>query len=177
MMIWNNECRQMQRRLALWVGNDLPEHETVGLERHLAVCPHCRETHHGLRQVQPVLGAEAQSPAAEPGELGSVWSGVARQIRVLEQPPAVPGWHRWLPSGVLVAACVAVVAALLPVDLGMGPQQFVDANHRGGQTLKVPGSRVGLRSKANDSRISGANDLQFRVLSRGVVEPENYRNF
>src|SRR5579871_5587034 len=113
-MIWNNECRKTRRLLALWAGNDLDERDAGGIERHLAVCPQCREIRQGLHQAQQVLEAVRPTGAADRQLSTSVWPGVSRHIRSFNEAAVSGSWREWLPTGALAAACVAMIAALVP---------------------------------------------------------------
>lgn len=117
-MIWNNNCRSVRRSLALWAGNDLEEREQAEVERHLAVCPRCREVRGGLDESQRAVeqarlasGAIADA-AVRPGS--SVWPSVARHLPVIDDQSVAAGWRHWLPTGALAAACLAVILALVP---------------------------------------------------------------
>ena len=119
-MIWNNECRKTRRLLALWVGNDLDERDAAGVERHLAVCPHCREVRQGLHQSQQALDASrpavTRTGVAANRQLStSVWPGAVRHISSIDERSGSRGWHDWLPTGALAAACVAMIAALVRI--------------------------------------------------------------
>ncbi len=81
-MIWNRNCRKTRHLLALSAGNDFEERPSPETQRHLAVCPHCREVWLRLRDSQRVLERlcvarfEGESPAVAdrsegPGQLNS----------------------------------------------------------------------------------------------------------
>jgi hypothetical protein len=120
-MNWNlNNCRKTRRLLALAAGNDLDERELAGAERHLAVCPQCREVWQGLRQTQQALervrsaAALEQDSPAPTWPRPSLWPAVARHVRAIDAQAAKPDWRGWLPAGALAAACFAVVVVALP---------------------------------------------------------------
>jgi hypothetical protein len=124
-MILNLSCRKTRRLLALSAGNDFEVLPSAETQRHLAVCPHCRETWQGLRRAQQVLErvsatrVAGESPAVsdQPGEAtlpASVWPGVARHLKVIDEQWAAPNWRGWLPTAALAAACVAVVVVTIP---------------------------------------------------------------
>jgi hypothetical protein len=119
-MIWNLDCRKTRRLLALSAGNDVEERDLVGVQRHLAVCPQCREVRQGLEHSQQALERVRAVPVDEDAGAGSAWPGrsiwpaVARQVRVIDEQAAAPNWRGWLPSGALAAACLAVVMVSLP---------------------------------------------------------------
>ena len=120
-MNWNlSNCRKTRRLLALAAGNDLEERDLAGAQRHLAVCPQCREVWQGLRQTQQALERVRSSPMAEQGASAadwpapSLWPTVARQVRAIDAQAAQANWRGWLPAGALAAACLAIVMVALP---------------------------------------------------------------
>src|SRR5215471_3312020 len=118
-MIWNNSCRKTRRLLALSAGNDLDERDQALAQRHLAVCPKCREAWQGLQRSQDVLERVCAAPAVDQGKSpgwsqGSLWPTVARHLRSIDTQAAAPDWRGWLPAGALAAACLAVVIVSLP---------------------------------------------------------------
>ncbi|MGE5195228.1 MAG: hypothetical protein ACM3U2_22265 [Deltaproteobacteria bacterium] len=125
-MNWNLNCRKTRRLLALSAGNDVEERDLAGAQRHLAVCPQCREVWQALRQSQQVLEQVRAAPAEGKGSptpgwpAPSLWPTVARHVRAIDAQGAAPDWRGWLPAGALAAACVAVVMVALP-DLSPGP--------------------------------------------------------
>jgi hypothetical protein len=160
-MIWNLSCRKTRRLLALSAGNDfeiLPSAET---QRHLAICPHCRETWQGLRRAQQVLErvsatrVAGESPAVsdQPGEAtlpASVWPGVARHLSVIDNQWAASDWRGWLPTAALAAACLAVIVVTIP-----------DSNFNGG----IAQNRRPLVIYPQHAS-TGANGLGFRYFPR-----------
>jgi hypothetical protein len=132
-MIWNINCRRTRRLLALWAGSDLEQRESRVAERHLAVCPGCREVWEQLQQSQQLLEkvraaslpdtAVAESPANAGNWSGiSVWPSVARNIRSIDKRSTndwsgTSNWRDWLPAGAVAAACVAIMAVVLPEPL------------------------------------------------------------
>jgi hypothetical protein len=125
-MNWNLNCRKTRRLLALSAGNDVEERDLAGTERHLAVCPACREVWQGLRQSQQVLEQVVAAPVADLGAIAShgpagsvwpppaIWPSVARHLRTIDARASAPNWRGWLPSAALAAACLAVVMVALP---------------------------------------------------------------
>ena|SRR5579863_9631312 len=129
-MIWNLNCRKTRHELALSAGNDFEERPSLRTQRHLAVCPRCRETWQGLRNAQRVLErvsvapAPEEQPAASSGlcgsERSSIWPDVARQLRVIDGEAGAPNWRGWLPAGALAAACLAVIVVATAPDPQLG---------------------------------------------------------
>jgi hypothetical protein len=119
-MMCNFSCRKTRRLLALSAGSDAEGPECPNAQRHLAVCPHCREVWKGLQQAQRVLERVSAEPVAgglpraEGWPARSVWPGVARHLQTIDEQAVAPGWRGWLPSGALAAACLAVVMVALP---------------------------------------------------------------
>ncbi|MBI3865972.1 MAG: zf-HC2 domain-containing protein [Planctomycetia bacterium] len=170
-MIWNNECRKARRLLALAADNDLNERDASGVERHLAVCPQCREVRKGLLQAQQAF--DLARPSAEPGNLpaASVWPGVSRHIRAIDAVPAAPGWYDWLPTGALAAACLALLAVLLP------SLRFGDVGDRN-SALTTDSDRAMFGFDARRFQpVSDGNDRSFRSPLDPPSNPDSYRNF
>ena len=131
-MIWNLNCRRTRHELALSGGNDnyVEERPSPRTQRHLAVCPRCRETWQGLRHSQRVLERVSVSPVEEKqptesaGVFGpdrsSIWPDVARQLRVIDEEAAAPNWRGWLPAGALAAACLAIIVVATAPDQQLG---------------------------------------------------------
>lgn len=114
-MSWNVKCRRVRKVLALWAGNDVELHEQVSAERHMAMCPGCREHWTMLQTGQQVLEQARLIPAGSTEPVRSVWPEVQRQIRTLQAEPESPAWHGWLPMGALAAACLAVILTTSPM--------------------------------------------------------------
>jgi hypothetical protein len=118
-MIWNINCRRIRRLLALSAGNDLEQRECHVAERHLAVCPECREVWERLQQSQQVLERASPVPFEDAEGVASVrhlsvWPAVARQIRSMNERVVTSNWRDWLPAGAVAAACVAIISVSLP---------------------------------------------------------------
>jgi hypothetical protein len=165
-MIWNNQCRKTQRLLALATGNDLLESETAGMQRHLAGCPRCRDVQDGLQQSQRALEGLRLATVAEGPGAWSVWPGVARQIRSLLGISAAPGWHQWLPTGTLAAACVAMIAILLAT--GVPSDGKLSAG-----SVPVSSRHIQSISRNQPRSIPGYYPYFVQV----PADPDNYRNF
>lgn len=118
-MIWNINCRRTRRILALWAGNDLEQCECQVAERHLAVCPSCREVWERLQQSQQLLEKVRPAPFEEHEQPfsawppPSVWPKVARQIRSMDDQVELSNWRDWLPTGAVAAACLGIIAVTL----------------------------------------------------------------
>src|SRR5262245_33542408 len=111
-MIWNLDCRKTRHQLALLAGSDFEDVLPPQTQRHLAVCPHCRETWQGLRHSQRVLEqlsvarmegegpfvSEPDSDRSQSSERRSLWPGVAQHLRAIDEQSTAPDWRGWLPS-------------------------------------------------------------------------------
>ncbi len=154
-MIWNRNCRRIRPLLALWAGSDLEQHESQSAERHLAVCPACREVWQQLQQSQHVLEQVRSAPleqaeqGAIPRPAASVWPWVLRHVRSLSADgigsdratvagPNRANWRDWLPAGAIAAACLGIIVVTVsdvPVNEGASPSVIMsshasDANPR-----------------------------------------------
>jgi hypothetical protein len=123
-MIWNINCRRTRRLLALWAGNDLEQRECQAAERHLAVCPGCREVWERLQQSQQVLERvrpalfedrlfEEREGSAPGWPSRSVWPAVSRHLRSMDEQVVISSWRDWLPAGAVAAACLAIISVTL----------------------------------------------------------------
>lgn len=115
-MNWKPSCRNTRRLLSLWAGNDLEPQECANAERHLAVCPPCRKVWERLQNSQRALeqSLEQVSPELAAERRSSVWPGVSRHLRSIDEQAAAPNWRDWLPAGAVAAACVALISLVLP---------------------------------------------------------------
>jgi hypothetical protein len=170
-MMWNNECRKSRRLLALWAGNDLDERDAAALERHLAVCPQCRDVRQALHRSQQAL--EVVGPAGGPDgqQAASVWPGVSRHIRTINEPSeSVSRWHEWLPTAALAAACVTIIVVLFP------PARPNDGHLA---AVQVQGGTDVSNVRSLSGNFSKSGRRQFRVapVQTTVADPESYRNF
>lgn len=106
--MWMSKCQKYRQDLALLVGQDLDLVAQVEAERHVATCPDCRSHLQSLRSGQRVLlQARTQAPVSV-AEESSVWGGVSRQIRVLDERAGRTNWRGWLPAVALAAACLTL---------------------------------------------------------------------
>lgn len=103
-------CTRAKSHIALWAGGDLDDRQVAQLERHVAVCPDCREYRQRMAGSLQVL----QNPASgESSSLhDSVWPGVESRLAVQSQIEArrAERLNRWLPAAAIAAACLAVIA-------------------------------------------------------------------
>jgi hypothetical protein len=103
-------CGRARTNVALWAGGDLDDQESGQLERHLAVCPQCRDYRtriagslQALREPQGILADNLYD---------SVWPKVASRLAVKSQADArrAERLNRWLPVAAAAAVCLAVIA-------------------------------------------------------------------
>lgn len=102
-------CRESRFQLALFVGGDLDESSSVGLRRHLATCPECRDHHDSLSNLMDqVEQIESQSTAIM--HAASVWPQLAAVIKVREQD-RTRRFNGWI-AGFAVAATVLAMVTI-----------------------------------------------------------------
>ncbi len=114
-------CRQAKQNLALWVGDDLEPSAIVALERHISVCPGCREAWVQLRQSQEALAtaakclpatslrAESSLPGVEQPAVDSLWPAISRRLPMPASSMQRPRFNGWVPGLAVAVACVAVM--------------------------------------------------------------------
>jgi hypothetical protein len=72
-------CRRVERRLALYVSDDLPRRRVAAVEIHLEQCPSCRHFLAELRRDRAVIqahGLEGMDPALTADHLRTVLAGI-----------------------------------------------------------------------------------------------------
>jgi hypothetical protein len=78
-------CRDWEERLALYQGGDLPRHEAVQVERHLADCLGCQLFHSGLKEAQELLQELHREPLA-PAHFAAVRARVLSELERERRP-------------------------------------------------------------------------------------------
>jgi hypothetical protein len=103
-------CTRAKSEIALWAGGDLDDRQIAQLERHVAVCPDCREYRQRMSGSLQVLHNPGVSESS--GLHDSVWPGVESRLSVQSQIEArrAERLNRWLPAAAIAAACLAVIA-------------------------------------------------------------------
>src|SRR5579872_1486196 len=178
-MTWKLSCRKTRRVLALAAGNDLKMAEHPECERHLALCPSCRETWQRLAHSQKALEQARMSAADEAAGHSSlspsVWPSVARHIRAIDEQESAADWRGWLPAGALAAACLAVIMVAIPdppSGSGMadnrGPAVIVTQPADGPAQFNPRPFRPAELRQDQSSR--GASELQREPLGRRTEE-------
>jgi len=103
-------CTRAKSDIALWAGGDLDDRTAMPLERHVAVCPECRDYRQRMSGSLQVLHEPA---LAAPCNLqDSVWPDVESRLSRQSQSEAQKAerLNRWLPAAAIAAACLAVIA-------------------------------------------------------------------
>ena len=134
-MNWNLNCHRIERLLALQSGHDLEPADELAAQRHLSVCPRCRERWRELQIAQAALELVRTTPRDPERVEGSVWPGVSRHIRYREGQRRAADWRDWLPAGALVAACLAVMVVL--TSSGPAPDEVATTPVRTRQSIPV----------------------------------------
>ena len=117
-------CRESRFQLALFVGGDLGDASAVGLQRHLATCPDCREHHDGLSDVMgQVERIEADAPAVVHRK--SVWPQLAAVIKVREQD-RTRRFNGWVAGFAVAATVLAMVTISQSLPSSRSDFQFSD---------------------------------------------------
>lgn len=112
------DCSGTEDLLALFVGGDLDESETLAVSAHLAACATCAESATRLRESIELIRRET-----EPEVDGAFYESIRRDVLATLAAPA-PSERRW---SIGVAASVALVAlGLLFVVLAMRAQPASD---------------------------------------------------
>ena len=103
-------CTRARSEIALWVGGDVDERETVQLQQHVALCAECREYRCRMMGSLQVLQEPDSSAAYNLHD--SVWPNVEARLSVRSRVEAdrAERLNRWLPAAAIAAACLAVVA-------------------------------------------------------------------
>ena len=101
-------CKQAQRDIALWVGQDLDDHcERDEVRRHVSSCPDCREHYRRMKSALKVLD-RAEAPETYVAT-GSLWPELA--ARMNDRQPQTPSgrFNGWMPFVAMTAACLLLM--------------------------------------------------------------------
>lgn len=114
-------CVSVRRRLALFVGDDLSEHEKRSVEFHLNECASCRDLLAALHRSREVIQKCSTEPA-ETDTSPSLWQSVRRQLteREFSRGPR----RSWLPAGAVAAATIAIGVVLWNRPGHLEPVQY-----------------------------------------------------
>ena len=114
-------CTNCEERISLHAGGDLPNGEAIEVERHLGECAGCQVLWAGLRESLETLRAAhvAQHDTLAPAHFTAVRGRVLAELEQSRRR-----WRRWLWTGALGAAALAVVfgVALFPGKAPPMPQ-------------------------------------------------------
>lgn len=99
-------CRTAQRQMALAVGEDLPQVESVELNVHLAECTTCQQAWSQHQQSFSALQSSRVEPVATPRT--TIWPVVSRRIQRRALIPRRAELNGWIASLVVVSASVLV---------------------------------------------------------------------
>ena len=102
-------CVSVRRRLALFAGDDLSEHEKRSVEIHLNGCASCRDRLAALRGSRDVI-QQYQAVPSDLDTLPSLWPRIRHQLTQQELSRR-PG-RSWLPVSAVAAATIAMGVVL-----------------------------------------------------------------
>lgn len=174
------KCKRFERLIALYVEGDLPAGKVRMVERHLAVCPDCREAAKGLQLSQSalkVLGHD-EVPSAS---LDRMRAKVMRSVA--SEPLRRPG-HRWqfaLAGAVVIAIAAAAlwhsrqsrspVASRTERRIAVVPPQA--RRHNQAESTAVHQAQVPGTQMAKRSSVHPAPGRSRSVGRRGLPQPKN----
>lgn len=123
-------CSCMRKRLSAYVDGELREKWRRRVERHLAVCPVCREELERLRDVDMLL-ARGPDVSVPPFIAARV---VARVRGEVPRRVAAPWWHPLLSPrlGYALATAALACGVLLGAHIGMGLVPILSDSERMG---------------------------------------------
>jgi hypothetical protein len=106
-------CGKIKRRLALYVGGDLPAEEEEALLMHIESCARCAEEYKSLMRSRAVMeDLIRRDRCAEPPP--DLSDRIIDAIRKREQTPVCsPEWRRRFPGWRMAAACFCVLIVLV----------------------------------------------------------------
>lgn len=105
-------CGKMKRRLALYVGGDLPAEVEEALLTHIESCAGCAAEYESLVRSRTVMEDLIRRDRCEepPPDFSD---RIIDAIREREQSPAhIPQWRLWFPKWHMAAACICVLIVL-----------------------------------------------------------------
>lgn len=100
-------CRTAQLQMALAVGEDLLQAETVDLNRHLAECPACQQAWSKHQACFTALQSSRVEPVI-PLPRTTVWPVLARRIQRRAETPRRVVLNGWIGSLVVMSASILV---------------------------------------------------------------------
>lgn len=130
-------CKRARLEIALWVGNDLDDASIGRLQRHLAICPVCREEWRRMESSLRTLHDSSDSLLGDP-ELRparSVWPKVAARLASPEFQGPASRFNGWVPALAIASIFLAMVVIantarvqptyIAPHQIPVGEAQFV----------------------------------------------------
>lgn len=99
-------CEKLEQSIALYVEGDLPEGETLAVERHLEACASCREFAAGIEETQAALKQFRLERVSD-----AVFADVRQQV--LREIPVIRSRSHWPKYAIAAALVVALIAGLL----------------------------------------------------------------
>lgn len=159
---------ELESLLGVFVLDAVDDHERDAVERHLAICPRCRQEVTDARRAVALL--------APPGESAptTVWRAIEAEI---DAPPPAPSLLTLLdtrrPRRRLVQAAAAAAVVLI-VMLGWRSQEQRQRLDRLTAAVEADGLRgIALAAEANPmARRAELRATDGRVLGRAVVRPD-----
>ena len=121
-------CKQAQRDIALWVGQDLDDpRERDDVKRHVASCPDCRTYYRRMKGALKTLG-RADAPETYVSA-GSLWPELASRINDRESAGPRGRFNGWMPFVAMTAACFILM--LVVNEHPNSPGQISEPTARG----------------------------------------------
>lgn len=174
------ECKRFETLIAQYVEGDLPAGKARMVERHLAVCPGCREFARGLRLSQNALKmlGHDEAPSAS---LDRVRAKVMRSVAGEPVRRSVYRWQFALAVAVVIAVAAAVlwhsrqsrspVVSRIERRIATVPPQVWHRNQAESTTVhraEVPSAQMAKRSSVHP-----APGRSRSVGRRGLPQPKN----
>lgn len=113
-------CKQAQRDIALWVGQDLDDpRDRDNVKRHVTSCPDCREHYRRMKGALKVLD-RAETPQTYVAT-GSLWPDLATRINGRESQVPRGRFNGWMPFVAMTAACFILMLVVNEQPNQQGP--------------------------------------------------------
>jgi len=112
-------CRRAQTDIALWAGNDLSEIDCQSLQRHLEVCPKCRDYKAHMQAIMQVVDEcplrDEADEASKSAVAEGLWPSLASRLVSLPTPRN-DRFNGWIPAIAVAAVCLAMLMVASPQD-------------------------------------------------------------
>ena len=158
-------CRQANRLLPLWVGQDLADaSEAEALRTHLTVCSDCsvqqRQLQFSLDALQSISTTSLASGSG--GERLSLWPRLAMVLK--EVPRRRDQFNGWIvASAMALAAMLMVGVSVVQIRREMGDS--------------IPSNSAVRNLFDTDQRFAPGSADDHSLRAPAVVQPVNYANF